>query len=42
MYIPYMVVGVVCALSTISAYNLPETKGKSIPDTYADAKAQEK
>ena len=38
---PYLIIGSFCASSVITAYNLPETKGRPIPNSYADAKAQE-
>ena len=39
--IPYFIVGIICAFSTLAVFHLPETKGKPIPDTYEDAKKQE-
>ena len=41
LFIPYLIIGTISACSAFAAYNLPETKGRPIPDTYQDAKQQE-
>jgi len=41
LFIPYLIIGTISACSALAAYNLPETKGRPIPDTYQDAKQQE-